>query len=88
MEICGETDELDIFDSSTVSELLEFKWTTYASKIHFVGLTSHILYVVVFSFYVNECYVYQWGNLKSTLEIVIILCLVYPFCYDMTQLRL
>jgi len=84
MEICGDTEELEIFDTDLISDLLEFKWNTYAGNIHMIGLTSHILYIIVFSMYVNECYVYQWATLKGPLEKLIICCLIYPFCYDMT----
>jgi len=58
MEICGDTEELELFESKTLIDYLEFKWSSYSSKIHKVGLTSHIIYLITFSLYVNECYVY------------------------------
>ena len=53
-----------------------------------IGLASHICYLLVFTVFINEIYVYQWGTLKHTLLYMMTLCLMYPMLYDMTQLRL
>ena len=88
MDVCGNTDELEVFDSKALSDLLEFKWKSASGPIHMVGGASHLLYLLVFSVFVNELYVYNhYMEYRQTLFMVQLLCLFYPCVYDMTQLK-
>ena len=90
VEVCGDTEELEIFDTQSMMDLLGFKWKAYSRFIHSIGFVSHICYLFVFSLFVFSEYVYksQYGYLKEALQIMNFFCLIYPFVYDMTQLAL
>jgi hypothetical protein len=61
MDACGSTTELEIFETKTLRDLLDFKWDTYASRVHMIMFSFHCCYLVVFSMFVNEFYVYRTG---------------------------
>lgn len=54
--------------------------------MHYVGLTSHILYFILLSIYINLVYVYQMKEMSRYLLIPMGILLLYPMFYDMTQL--
>ena len=53
MEALSETEELEIFNCKVVKELIDFKWTTYAGKYHFIGASIHLGFVLCFNYYVS-----------------------------------
>lgn len=88
MDCFGDTEELSIFEAKVVSEILNFKWETSSGIIHKLGSMNHILYLVVFSVFVNEFYVYNGlKEYHTILFFVQILNLMYPCLYDMNQLK-
>lgn len=90
MRACGSTDELEIFKSKALGDLLEFKWCAYAGTIHKVGLFSHCCYVAAFSAFVNVFYVYSAELHTDSLNLSLVtlgVCLTYPCFYDLTQLK-
>ena len=87
MDACGNTDELEIFETRTLRDLLDFKWDTYASTIHYIMFSFHCIYMVIFSIFINEMYVYRTGSLQTLVLAGSAVCLVFPMLYDMTQLK-
>ena len=59
MDACGDSDELLLFECKALKDIIHFKWKNYAGNIHYMGLISHIIYLIVFSCYVFELYVYK-----------------------------
>ena len=49
----GGTNELQILSTKVIRNLLEFRWNNYAYKFHVIGLTIHVIYVIVFNIYVS-----------------------------------
>ena len=47
----------------------------------------HLAYVLVFSYFVLSSFVYQYHDYDKTLAAIMIVCLLYPLAYDMTQLK-
>lgn len=80
----GKTDELSIFNSKVLFDLLEFKWQAYAGTIHKVSLLSHCCYVITFTIFINHVYVDMNKDISNTLFITMLSCLLYPCIYDMT----
>lgn len=78
---------LEIFDSKALEDLLSYKWNTYAKYLHHAGLISHLIYTIVFSIFVCETYVYKEQPYEKILYLCMLLCLLYPLSYDMTQLK-
>ena len=56
MELLANTDDLDIFDTKVVRDLLQYHWDNYALHVHSFGAAMHFLYVLTFFFYVSLVY--------------------------------
>jgi len=52
-----------------------------------VGALFHVMYVVVFSVFVNEIYIYRTFMYRELLFLLMGISLVYPTVYDFTQLK-
>ena len=87
MDALGETEELEVFDCPAIIDLIDYKWKSYAGIIHYIGLIAHLIYVSVFSLYVFELYIYKTTKGISLLEATMLMCILYPLIYDMTQLK-
>ena len=59
----------------------------FAYKLHLFGLIMHLAYVLVFSYFVLSSFVYQYHKYDKELATSMIVCLLYPLAYDMTQLK-
>jgi hypothetical protein len=49
-------DQLDIFDTDVVRDLVQYKWSTFAAKAHWLSGLTYLVYVVALAFYVNDIY--------------------------------
>ena len=54
----ADPDELEIFDSKPLQDLIDFKWDAYAYKIHYVGVFMHIFYVLMIAIYIYTTYLH------------------------------
>ena len=86
MQMCIDADELDIFDSDNFQKLIKFKWDSYAKSIHMVGCVMHFFYVLLLIMYVNAIYIKGDMNNKKLYEVSLIFGIIYPFCYDCSQI--
>jgi len=84
VEAFGETEELEIFEKKSLKDVLNFKWKAYAGRIHMIMFGFHCIYLVFFSMFVNEFYVYRSGYLQHLVLMGSAICLVFPMAYDMT----
>ena len=82
MDTIGNTEELSIFESKTLITYIEFKWDSYAAKIHRIGAVLHLIYLIAFSCLVNVIYVYKSLEHRELLFSVMILSLLYPTVYE------
>jgi len=57
MEIIGDTEQTEIFQTKGIKSLIEFKWTKYASKVHYMSAFIHFIYVLMFFFHVQHIYI-------------------------------
>ena len=53
MELLSSTDDLDIFDTKVVNDLVHFNWDNFARHVHFFGAFIHLIYVMAFFMYVH-----------------------------------
>ena len=90
MLLAAESDEIEIFTTDSLNNLIEFKWVSYGKRHHFVGCLMHFLYTFVFILYVSQaCLNEDKDENKHTQKVYAILLLVgiaYPAAYDLTQL--
>ena len=56
MKALCSSNELEIFQSDLIIDLIDFKWEAYAAKIHKIGFFFHILYILLIAFYINSEY--------------------------------
>ena len=56
MELLSKSDDLEIFDTKVVSDLIRFSWENYASHVHFFGAFIHLVYAISFFIYVSLVY--------------------------------
>ena len=92
MNALGDIEELEIFENKVVKDLIEFKWKQYAGKFHYMGASIHVIYVLIFNYYVSSFLQVKLGDDDDAFELYFLnfsmmICLVYPLVYDMTQLR-
>ena len=57
VEICTESEEIDLFLCESLQEIISYKWNHYGKAHHLVGFSFHILYMVVMILYVNAVYI-------------------------------
>jgi hypothetical protein len=53
MEAIAGSEELSIFKTDLVMDLVDFKWQRFAFKQHVFGALVHVIYVVVLIYYIN-----------------------------------
>jgi hypothetical protein len=83
MGLISDSDELDIFHTPPLMQIIEFKWNLFGRKHHMFGFFFHFFYVGVFIIYVKEAYMED--HEKNT-GFVVALCIgvIYPALYDWT----
>ena len=64
METCGDeidvyTEQEKIFTCEALQDLINFKWRSYAKQVHHIGFSFHAAYLILFSIYVNQIFVYR-----------------------------
>lgn len=92
MQNCCESDELELFNSEAIKNILDFKWQEYARGFHLIGCTMHFGYMFLLFFYISQVYVnnstndYDF-NLKLILDLILCGGLVYPMLYEVYQIK-
>jgi hypothetical protein len=88
MGLLNGTDELDIFDTIAVQELIEFKWDSYALTHHLVGCFFHFFYLAILIIYINLIYIKDTGTPEEKVVYVSLLAIgtIYPQCYNIGRI--
>lgn len=86
IDAIADSDELDIFETDLVMDLVDFKWEAYAKKVHFRGLLVHTTYILTLTMYIRATYLGETVDLVPSKGYLgtIALCLLYPLIYDGT----
>lgn len=50
------SNELDIFRTDAVKDLIEFKWKEFAMAVHMSGFYFHFGYIFMLAIYINSTY--------------------------------
>ena len=56
MHVLANSDELEIFNLDLVKDVIDYKWKTYAFKIHSMAAIVHASYVLVLILYIKHYY--------------------------------
>jgi hypothetical protein len=86
MNLAVNSGELDIFETQTFEELINFKWTKFAKDLHFRGCIAHFLYLALMIIYVNFIYILDNQEVKGVLSYLLFIAVIYPCWYDTLQL--
>lgn len=87
MDLCNNSEELEIFETSTIDKLIEFKWGQYGQVFHVVGCCFHFLYLAMLIAYINIVYVLNTAaDYHALLSTILALGILYPALYDFTQM--
>lgn len=59
MDALSASDELELFKTPIVRDLISFKWKQYAGRIHTFGSLLHAAYAIVLFAYVKFTFIYR-----------------------------
>lgn len=56
MDAVANSDELGIFKTDLIKDMIDYKWNTFARRQHLFGGFVHLCYVIVLIMYVNHTF--------------------------------
>jgi len=56
MEAVANSDELRIFETDMIKEMIDYKWMNFAMTIHYIGAFTHLCYLLTLLFYINHTF--------------------------------
>jgi hypothetical protein len=59
LDMCSQSDEINIFLSDCLQEVIQFKWDAFALRFHLVGLFMHLLYMLILVLYIDLVYIHD-----------------------------
>ena len=85
MAILDECEEMDIFATEAIKEVIQYKWENFSRSWHLFGAFFHLFYILSLSVYILEIYVI--ADYKHAESWLILLCcgVAYPLIYETTQ---
>lgn len=86
LSLVSVSEEQELFTTYGIDELITFKWRSYAKSFHNVGCFFHFAYLTIMLVYVNAVYINNNVDDADLFGILLILGIVFPMCYDLTQL--
>lgn len=96
MTAIAESNELEIFKTDLVRDMIEYKWGAYASGRHKFGACIHLCYVFTLIYYICDVFLQDEKFDKDGVRIsppanydilyILMSCLVYPLLYDGRQM--
>jgi hypothetical protein len=92
MDAIAGSDELSIFHTDLIIDMIDYKWETYALPKHRIGAIFHGFYTVLLWYYVADVFLADKikdanGKVKPIAPnywclIAFSICLVYPVLYE------
>ena len=86
MDLLSQTDELVVFNTISIQDIIEYKWMQYGRKHHFLGMAMHLFYTFMIMIYVKQAYI-QETNLQRTYTILLAMGVIYPGMYEFVQMN-
>ena len=94
-------DELDVFNTDAMTDIIDFKWDAYGMRTHLVGAIMHMAQLGILVFYIDFIYINNYLCESKEVEgsntrklvckenpyaIILLGGIFYPFCYECIQL--
>ena len=84
--MCSESEEVEMFTSGNLQDLIEFKWETLGYKFHLFGVLIHQIYILVLWVFITYEYIFaeipDEHHFNTTVTILSLVA--YPFFYELT----
>ena len=77
-------DDMQIFTAEPLVDFIDYKWETYAYKVHYTGVIMHIFYMITITAYNLLTYILGTYGEKSSPYFPFLMALgfLYPTCYE------
>lgn len=85
MDMFGDSEQLKIFETKVIKDLIFFKWSRYAKIIHYMAGFVHLIYGITFCVYTSEIYLENEYQNKAAWLWLMSICISCAFVYDFTQ---
>ena len=87
MGLCAaKTEEIAIFETESLKQLIEFKWSAYGRHLHLNSLMAICFYAIIQGLYVNQVYMQQSTDNFELYWYGLLLSTVYPLLYNVVKL--
>ena len=57
MGIVAKMEELDVFNTKAMTDVIDFKWDSYGMRAHLVGCIMHLAQIGILVFYIDFIYI-------------------------------
>lgn len=57
IDALSDSEDLEIFQTDLIMDLIDFKWECYAREVHTRGFKFHIAMIVVTALYIHASYI-------------------------------
>jgi hypothetical protein len=81
----GETEQIELFDTNVVQDLIRYKWGKYGKHVHWTAATIHMVYVITFLGHYSETYLQRRETYLTPAILVMGLCNLFACIYDGVQ---
>lgn len=78
MKLICDSDEIEIFQSRQINDVIDFKWQQFAKNLHLRGFFFHLINLATVSYFVHEVYVENHVDEMTTHAIVLLVGMIYP----------
>lgn len=58
-----QEDGLEIFDTDSIKELIDFKWSNFGQNHHMIGLVFHSFQILAMIVYINFVYITDYFDI-------------------------
>lgn len=100
MALCSNCDNLEVFNSDAITELIQFKWTEFGQSHHMIGLFFHACQMIMLMIYIQYVYIDDFFEIykpggepndishpQSIFACILLICLTYPTFYEVMRMR-
>jgi hypothetical protein len=81
MELCAEGDELEMFDTETLSQVIQYKWENNGLRHHLIGCVMHLINSFLIVFYIYFSY-YSEPKEDNVIILLLAIGITYPAVYE------
>jgi hypothetical protein len=85
MDLCAEGEELEMFDTDTLKQVIQYKWQCYGLKHHLLGCVMHLINTFLIVLYIILSY-YHEPKEDNVIILLLAIGITYPASYEVFQI--